>query len=162
MKAGSIQRFELNGFLLQYDCSGEMLLCRSLPGDRKLWIKKIDEGGIILDVVDSGELFLIAFEYDDTGGQFMAVNKSDGKTEWFIPGRAYMYRVFGGYVFLIFIDGNGDYHFIKSSISDGGMVWHHPVSMELTGYTIRNDYISLVFSDGRKETLDFETGELVR
>lgn len=152
----------MNDFLLQYDCSSEILLCRSVSQDRKLWIKKIEDGGIILDVVDSDDRFFIAFEFGETGGQFLAVNKSDGKTLWFIPGRAYMYRIFGDHIFLIFIDGRGDYFFIKSSTKEGGILWHHPVSMELTGYTIRPDYISLEYSDGRKESIDTGTGELIR
>ncbi len=161
MKAGSIQQFELDNFLLQYDFSSEVLLCKSATEHRKLWIKKIEEGGSILDVIGSGDLFFIAFEYGETGGQFLAVNKSDGKTRWFIPGRAYMYRIFGPHIFLIFIDGESRYYFIKSSMEDGGMLWHHPVNMGLESYSIKKDYVTLVYDNGSKEVLDMTSGEEV-
>ncbi len=158
MKAGSIQRFELNDFLLQYDFTAEVLLCKSISSSKNLWIKKIEEGGIILDVVEGDALFYMAFEYNDTDGLFIAVNKADGKTAWSIPGRAYMYRIYGNFIFLIFIDDEGRYFLIKSSCCAGGIIWHHEVDIDLAEYTIRNDYISLVYMDGRKEVIDMETG----
>ena len=158
MKTGGVQRFELNDFLLQYDFTAGVLLCKSISASKNLWIKKIEEGGIILDVVEGDALFFIAFEYNDTDGLFLAVNRSDGKTEWSIPGRAYMYRTYGEYIFLIFIDEDGRYFLIKSSCNSGGIIWHHEVDMDLAEYTIKKDYISLVYGDGRKEVLDTETG----
>ena len=158
MKAGSIQRFELNDFLLQYDFAAEVLLCKSLASGKNLWIKKIEDGGIILDLVEGDALLYIAFEYNDTDGLFLAVNKSDGKTAWSIPGRAYMYRLFAGFIFLIFIDEEGRYFLIKSSGTAGGIIWHHEVGADLAEYTIRRGYISLVYHDGRKEVLDMDTG----
>jgi hypothetical protein len=159
MKAGNIQRFELNDFLLQYDFTAGVLLCKSISLSKNLWIKKIEEGGIILDVIESDAIFFIAFEYNDTDGIFLAINRSDGKTAWFIPGRAYMYRVFGEFIFLIFIDEEGRYFLIKSSCAEGGIIWHHEVDIGLAEYTIRSDYLLLVYRDGRKEVLDMETGE---
>jgi len=70
-----------------------------------------------------------------------------------------MYRVFGEFIFLIFIDEQGRYFLIKSTCSSGGIIWHHEVDIDLAEYTIRNDYVSLVYGDGRKEVLDMETGE---
>jgi len=162
MKAGSIQRFELNSFLLQYDYSAGVLLCKSHPQGNNLWVKKIDEKGVILDIIDSDDLFFIAFEDDDVGGEFIAVEKTGGKTRWVIPGRAYMYRIYGSFIFLIFVDGDGKYFFIKSSRDDGGLVWHHAVDIGLAEYSIKSDYITLTYCDGRREVLDFETGEEIR
>ena len=158
MKAGSIQRFELNDFLLQYDFAAEVLLCKSIASGKNLWIKKIEDGGIILDVVEGDDFFYIAFEYNDTGGLFLAIKKSDGKTGWSIPGRAFMYRLYCGFIFLIFIDGDGRYFLIKSSGAAGGIIWHHEVGADLAEYTIKRDYVSLVYHDGRKEVLDMDTG----
>lgn len=148
----------MNDFLLQYDFDTGVLLCKSIPGAKNLWIKKIEEGGIILNIVEGDALFFIAFEYSDTDGLFLAVNRSDGKTAWSIPGRAYMYRIFGSFIFLIFIDEEGSYFLIKSSCSEGGIIWHHEVDIDLAEYTIRSDYVSLVYGDGRKEVLDMATG----
>lgn len=151
----------MNDFLLQYDFTASVLLCKSISAGKNLWIKKIEEGGIIPEVIEDDALFFMAFLYNDTDGLFLAINKSDGKTAWSIPGRAYMYRIFGEHIFLIFIDEEGKYFLIKSSCSAGGIIWHHEVDIDLSEYTIRNDYVSLVYSDGRREVLEMNTGNPV-
>lgn len=158
MDKNSIQRFELPGHLLQYDFSACMLLCKS-PGDgRKLWIKKFDDCGYIIDADEDDKNIYISFGYDDRSGVFVAVDKKNGLTRWSIPGRAFMFRVFSAAVFIIFSDAEGRFFLIKTSSADGSKIWHHQVEDSLHSYTINERTVRLDYYGGGTETLDSRTG----
>ncbi len=161
MDKDSIQRFELTGRLLQYDFSTCNLLCKSLSGGKNLWIRKIDDGGFIIDVDEDGKKFYLSFGLDDRSGEFIALDKDTGLTEWSIPGRAYMFRVFTGSVYIIFPDSDGNFFLIKTSSDDGSKIWHHNVDDRLHSYTINERTVTLEYYGGKREVLDSRTGMLL-
>lgn len=162
MNKESIQRFELSEHLLQYDYNTHTLLCRSLEEGKNLWIRKIEDGGFILDMNEDSDKIFISIESDEKRGQFLVLNKKDGTTSWFIPGKAYMFRLFLTSVYLIFVDGDNNFFLIKTETEDGTKIWHHPVNEGLSGYTINSEVVNLKYIDGSSETLCSSTGELLR
>ena len=161
MNKDNIQRFELSKLLLQYNLETYALLCKEKDNGKNLWIRKIEDGGFILDISEDNERIFIALESDDKSGQFLALKKIDGNIIWFIPGKAYMFRIFLDFVYLIFIDEDGNFFLIKVSAADGGKIWHYQVNEKLSSYTINKEIIELKYLDGNKEVLDSATGEPV-
>jgi hypothetical protein len=162
MNKESIQRFELDKIILQYDYLTYSLLCRSIKEGKNLWIRKIEDGGYILDVNEDMDKIFLSIESDEKSGQFLVLNKKDGSTRWFIPGKAYMFRLFLSSVYLIFIDGDDNFFLIKASSEDGGKLWHHPVNDGLAAYTINNEVVTLKYIDGSTEFLNSSTGLSLR
>jgi len=160
MKKESIQRFELTELILQYDYSNCNLLCRSLDEGKNLWIRKIEDGGYILDANDDGDKIFISMESDEKSGQFLVLNRRDGLTCWSIPGKAYMFRIYSNSVYLIFVDGEDNFFLIKVSSEDGTKLWHHPVNNGLSAYTINNEVVTLKYIDGTVETISSSNGIL--
>ncbi len=158
MNKESIQRFELNDFILQYDYRTYSLLCRSTDEGKNLWIRKIDDGGYILDANEDRDKIFISMELDEKSGQFLVLNKKDGLTIWSIPGKAYMFRIYLYFVYLIFVDGDDNFFLIKASSEDGKKLWHHPVNDGLHSYTINNENVTLSYVDGTTEILNSRTG----
>ena len=162
MSKESIQRFELTDHLLQYDYMTFSLLCRSINDGKNLWIRKIEDGGFILDVNEDDDKVFLSIESDGKRGQFLALNKRDGLTNWFIPGKAYMFRLYLDSVYLIFADGDDNFFLIKTASGDGSKLWHHPVNRGLTSYTINNEIVVLKYNDGSNEILSSSTGNSLR
>jgi hypothetical protein len=162
MNKESIQRFELTELLLQYDYMTYTLLCRNKGEGKNLWIRKIEGGGFILDMAEDRDKIFISIESDEKSGQFIVLNKKDGLTNWFIPGKAYMFRIFLNSVYLIFVDGDDNFFLIKAASEDGGKIWHHPVNDGLSAYTINSESVTLKYADGRTSVLSSSTGELLR
>jgi len=158
MNKESIQRFELAELLLQYDYLSNTLLCRSSVEGKNLWIRKIEDGGYILDADENEEKIFISMESGEKSGQFVVLNKKDGLTDWFIPGKAYMFRLYLNSVYLIFVDGDDNFFLIKASSEDGSKLWHHPVNNRLHSYNINNEFVTLSYNDGTTEILDSGTG----
>jgi len=154
----NIQRFELSELLLQYDFQTCNLLCRSLDEGKNLWIKKIEDGGFILDVNEDGSSIFISVESDSKSGQFLVLSKKDGTTNWFIPGKACMFRIFLNYVYLIFTDAEDNFYLIKTAAENGAKLWHHAVNDMLSGYTINEATVLLKYIDGSIEILSSSTG----
>jgi outer membrane protein assembly factor BamB len=155
------QIFRMDANLLYFDYSTNVLLCKDIENKRKLWIKKIDDPGIINDIVEDDNRFFVAFESGEKSGVFLAISKKDGSTLWDIPGRAYMYRIFLDYIYLIFIDDSGQFFLIKTAVRDGSLIWHHNVSQDLCGYIINPSVIILDYLNGHKEKIDIEKGSLI-
>jgi outer membrane protein assembly factor BamB len=160
MSKDSIRRFELTHLILQYDYQTHTLLCRNIDDGKNLWIRKIGDGGYILDVSEDKDRIFLSIETDEKSGQFLVLNKKDGLTDWFIPGKAFMFRLFINAVYLIFIDGDDNFFLIKTSAEDGSKLWHHPVHDGLSGYTINNDTVTLAYYDGSIEVLNSSSGEI--
>jgi outer membrane protein assembly factor BamB len=161
MSKDNIQRFELAKILLQYNLDTYTLLCKEKNEGRNLWIRKIEDGGYILDAGEDSEIIFIAIESGNNSGQFLALKKSDGNILWFIPGKAYMFRVFLDSVYLIFLDEDNNYFLIKASVHDGRKIWHYKINEKLSAYTINKNIVELKYLDSSKEILDSVTGELI-
>jgi len=158
---GTLQRFEFNGYLIQYDPGTSILLCKRMPEGKNVWIRKIEDGGFIAGAVHDEDNFYISIESGDTSGQFIAISKTDGSTRWIIPGRAYMFQLFRDSIYLIFIDENEKFYLIKAKTDDGSKKWHYKVDEELYQYTISTNRITLKYHDGRIDVLNSESGFLL-
>jgi outer membrane protein assembly factor BamB len=161
MNKDNIQRFELSKLFLQYNLETYALLCKSKDEAKNLWIRKIEDGGFILDAGEDNERIFIAIDSGDNSGQFLALKKTDGDMVWFIHGKAYMFRIFLNSVYLIFLDTNNKFFLIKVSVEDGQKIWHYQINEKLSTYTINEKIIELKYLDGNKEVLDNTTGEQV-
>jgi len=162
MSKESIQRFELTEHLLQYDYQTFNLLCRKIDEGKNLWIRKIEDGGIILDIDEDSDKIYISIETDGKSGQFLVLNKNDGLTRWFIPGKAYMFRIYSNSVYLIFVDGDDNFFLIKAASEDGSKLWHHSVNEGLAAYAINSNAVTLKYLDGSSEILSSSTGNLLK
>jgi hypothetical protein len=161
MNKDNVQRFELSKLLLQYNLETYTLLCKEKDKGKNIWIRKIEDGGFILDAGEDNERIFIAIESGINSGQFLALKKSDGNIIWFIPGKAYMFRILLDFVYLIFIDEVNNFFLIKVSVEDGKKIWHYQVNEKLSSYIINKRIIELKYLDGNKEILDTTTGEPV-
>jgi hypothetical protein len=162
MNKDSIQRLELADLLLQYDYKTFTLLCRNIGDGRKLWIRKIEDGGYILNVMEDKEKIYITLESGEKSGQVLVLKKTDGSTCWFIPGKAFMFRLFMDSGFLIFVDENDNFFLIKVSSDDGKKLWHHCVNDGLSEYIINQEEIILKYVDENIEVLSNSTGLSLR
>jgi outer membrane protein assembly factor BamB len=162
MNKDNIQRFELPEFFLQYNLETYTLLCKEKNTGKNLWIRKIEDGGFILDAGEDKERIFIAIESGDNMGQFLALEKTDGNIKWLIPGKAYMFRVFLNSVYLIFPDEATNFFLIKVSAKDGKKIWHYQVNEKLSSYTINDKIVELKYRDGVQEILDSKTGSLLK
>lgn len=162
MNKNTVQRFELADLVLQYDFTTYALLCRNAEDGRNLWIRKIEDGGFILEVQEDDAKVYISFESGEKCGQFIALMKADGSTCWFIPGRAFMFRLFMNSIFLIFTDENDDFFLIRVSADTGEKFWYHCVNAGLSLYTINSKEVILEYTDGNVEVLSSSTGLSVR
>jgi len=162
MNKNTVQRFELADFLLQYNYETYILLCRNLKDGRNLWIRKIEDGGYILEVQEDGARIYIILESGEKSGLFLALRKTDGSTCWFIPGRAFMCRLFLDSVFLIFADEIDNFFLIKISADNGEKIWHHAVNTGLSHYTINSREVVLEYMDENVEILNSSTGLSVK
>ena len=162
MSKDNIQRFELAKFFLQYNLETCGLLCKEKDEGKNLWIRKIEDGGFILDAAEDKERIFISVESGDNMGQFLALEKTDGNIIWFIPGKAYMFRIFLNSVYLIFPDEAKNFFLIKVSVEDGKKIWHYQVDEKLSTYTINDKIVELKYRDGSQEILDSTTGALLR
>ncbi len=155
------QIIRMDEHTLYFDCRSNVLLCKSIESGKKLWIKKIDDPGFLNGVIEDSSRFFIAFESGEKNGIFLTVNKNDGSTLWDIPGRAFLYRIFQDFIYLIFIDESENYFFIKVDILKGTIVWHHKVERDLCEYTINPSGIVLQYLSGKIEKIDIETGSMI-
>jgi len=158
MNKESIQRFELSELVLQYDFATYTLLCRNISEGKNLWIRKIEDGGFILEVLEDRDKIFISVESEGKNGQFIVLNKSDGFVCWFIPGKPFMFRLYSVYVYLIFADSDNNFFLIKAHVEDGSKLWHHQINQGLSSYIINNEIVSLKYKNGSTEILNSETG----
>jgi len=152
------QIFRMDEHVLYYDYHSGVLLCKSIESGRNLWIKKMEDPGIISGAIEDEDSFYIAFESGERSGVFLTLNKKDGATLWDIPGRAYLYRIFLDYIFLIFIDDAGTFFLLKVSVSEGTISWHHNVTEDLHEYVINREFLLLNYLSGKTEKIDIKTG----
>ncbi len=153
--------FRLEDILLSYDPEKSILLCKNKNG-KNLWAKKFIDIDIISEVEEDSDSLYISTELDEKRGQFVALSKTDGNTQWHIPGRALFQKIFGVNIFLIFIDDEERYYMIKVDKSTGEKIWYFRVDEDLSEYSLRNDRILLKYASGKEERISTETGKIIR
>lgn len=161
MDNNNSQIIRMDEHILYFDCRSSVLLCKNIESGKKLWIKKVDDPGLLNGVIEDSSRFFLAFEYGEMSGIFLTVNKNDGSTLWEIPGRAFLYRIFMDFIYLIFVDESDNYFFIKVDIFEGTIIWHHNVVADLCEYIINPSGILLQYLSGKTEKIDIETGCIV-
>ncbi|MBP7604500.1 MAG: hypothetical protein KBA15_11255 [Spirochaetes bacterium] len=156
---GTLQSYELESGILSFDFSKGILVCREPDeGRRKRWVKKLDGVARVGNITEDGERFYVACENGDANGQFLAVEKHTGETEWFIPGRSFLQLVYGEGLYLIFVDGSMRHYLLRVDTADGSTLWHHGVDEDLVEYSFRARTITLRYASGKSEFLDTESG----
>jgi hypothetical protein len=159
MKTLNIQTFEMENAVLRYDIDKSILTCRSKHNDRKLWIKKLNDLYSLSGVIEDEKNYYIACDSGEINGQFLAVKKKDGATEWFIPGKSFLHVIYNGFIYLIFADENDQFYLLKVYLSNGKSAWHHSVDRDLIEYTFAENKINLHYSSGKSEVLSVGNGK---
>jgi hypothetical protein len=153
------ESYDLQTATLTWDPDKSIVTCRD-KGEvrRKIWIKKIADAGFVTSVIEDGERYYLACESGDSQGTFLCVDRENGETLWYIPGRSFLQVVYEGFLYMIFIDEQGAYFLLKIDRADGSSVWHHRVDMDLCEYRFSTRRIRLFYESGREEILDGATG----
>lgn len=157
-----VQSFEMDNAVLRFDPAASILLCQSRvnPG-KKLWVKKLSQLSSISDIIEDEKKYYLACDSGEINGQFLAVQKKTGVTDWFIPGKSFMHVLFSGYLFLIFTDEYNKFYLLKVYLNTGKSAWFHTVDPDLNEYSFLNDRIILKYLSGKTETLAIRTGKLI-
>lgn len=157
-KAINIQSFELQKACLKYDLDKSILSCIN-KSEKKIWVKKLNSVDFIADIIEDKSKYYIACgagsEDDDSDriGQFIALNKKTGETEWFIPGKPFLNIIAYDYLFAIFADEDENFYLLKINPKDGTSGWNHPVDRDLKEYSFAKNRIFLKYASGREESL---------
>lgn len=155
------QRFEMKDHTLHYDTEKSILLCKSNAETKNVWAKKIHDIEGIHTVIEDEERYYLSCEYGERSGYFLAVDRANGSTAWYIPGLSLFNVIFEGYLFLIFIDDEGIYYLLKVDRSSGNKAWYHRINQDLAEYSFRRDRILLSYASGKVEKLSPKTGSLL-
>lgn len=156
--ATNIQSFEMKKTALRYDPLKSTLLCQA-AGGKKLWIKKLYDLNSISDIIEDGNRYYIACDSGENSGQFLAVAKPTGNTDWFIPGKSFLHVLYKGHLFLIFADEESRFYLLKVILSSGKSAWYHPVDSDLKEYIFADNHIKLYYTSGRIEIVSSNTGK---
>ncbi len=151
------QVFYLSTNVLRFDLLKRTLLCQSNDGNKNIWIKKI-EVDVIHTIIEDENNYYCSCGSDDKNGLFIAINRFNGDTNWYIPGRAFFHILFKKYLFVIFIDEKEFYYLIKVQPEDGSKLWHYEVDKDLQEYSFKNDRIRLSYKSGKVEKISPITG----
>ena len=155
------QNYRMEKFELRFDADKAILLCSSNESGKRQWAKKLNSIYAIGSVIEDNACFYISCESSDITGKYMALNKADGSTVWFIPGKAFMNVLFEGFLFLIFSDENNDFYMLKVDKKTGAKIWHHRVGNDLAEYSISRERILLTYGSGNKERLSLSKGAII-
>ena len=153
------QRFTLASHILEFDYVKGILRCMPLESGKVLWVKQLDDISDIGSVSENYGNFFLSCMIDETSGKFIALSKADGVTLWFIPGHEFLHVLHQESLFLIFIDNNGIYYFLKVDVKDGSPVWQRMIEPDLNEYRINENSIRLFYKSGKTEYIDRKTGE---
>jgi outer membrane protein assembly factor BamB len=152
------QIFEMKSGVLCYDGDKSILLCKVSGGDGGRWVKKINDINRIETIIEDGDRYYLSCQAGEIEGYFLAINKQNGETEWFIPGRSYFQLLYGGRLYAIFADEEKNFYLIKVDQTDGKKIWHHRIDDDLCEYSFRSDRILLTYESGKIEKLSPATG----
>ncbi len=161
MKTLNIQTFEMEDAVLRYDMDKSMLTCWSRFNNRKFWIKKLYDLNWISGIIEDNKKYYLACDSGEINGQFLAIKKLDGATEWFIPGKSFLHVIYKRYIYLIFADENDRFYLLKVYLSNGKAAWYHPVDRDLAEYSFADNKIRLHYQSGKTEVLSAGTGKSV-
>lgn len=153
--------FEMKSNILYYDIIKSILICKLTIDNKVLWAKKIEDSNLINDVDEDTNNYYVSCETSDAGGQFLAINKKNGTTAWYIPGRSYFQQLFNKYLYIIFIDGKDRFYLIKVDKCNGSKIWDHEVKEDLCEYSFRRNRILLKYSSGYIEKISPQTGVIM-
>lgn len=154
-----VQPFEMRETVLVYEPMKSILVCKESSGERKkLWVKKLLEGSVVLGAVEDDARYYVALQSGDASGQFMALERASGATSWFIPGRAFLQILFDCFLYLIFIDERERYFLLKVDPGSGSAVWHYSVEADLCEYSFTKKRVYLHYASGRREAVSLESG----
>jgi hypothetical protein len=159
MKTLNVQTFEMENSVLRYDMDKSILVCRAKYDDKKLWIKKLNDLHSVSGVIEDNKKYYLACDSGEINGQFLAIKKKDGATEWFIPGKSFLHVIYKGYIYLIFADQNDHFYLLKVHLSNGKSIWHHPVDRDLNEYSFTGNKINLHYLSGEREILSASNGK---
>lgn len=151
-------RFETEKHLLVYEPERSVLLCRMPEDNRLVWAKKISDILAIESVIEDKKKYYLACETDEFSGRYLALIKDNGVTAWSIPGRSFMHLIFGGFIYIIFIDEMGRYMLLKVDSDSGGKIWHHEVDADLVEYSFTRERILLKYACGKTEYISPGSG----
>ncbi len=155
------QVFEMKNTILRYYPDKSILVCHSKSkNNKKVWAKKLNNISYLSKIIEDNKKYYIACESGEVNGQFLALLKDSGSTDWFIPGKSFLQLLYDGYLYLIFVDDNDNYYLIKVRRENGSTSWHHNVDQDLFEYSFSKKKISLHYSSGKKESLSVRTGKI--
>jgi outer membrane protein assembly factor BamB len=158
--SGTQHFFQLEKISLSYDPEKSILMCKGENG-KNLWAKKLNDIAAISEIEEDPDTLFISSEIDEKRGQFIAISKDGGNTKWHIPGRALFQKIFGIFIYLIFIDDENQYYLIKVDRSTGEKIWYFRVDEDLSEYSFRNDRILLKYESGKEEKISTDTGKVI-
>ncbi len=157
-KHDNLQSFSMEDHVLRFDPYTSMILCLSRKENKKVWIKKLFDLSFIIHIIEDKNRYYLSCGSGETSGQFIAVKKSNGESDWFIPGRSFLSLIYGDFLYLIFNDEENRFYLIKAGISDGKSLWHYPVEDDLCEYEFKQEKLKLKYYSGRFEELSINTG----
>jgi outer membrane protein assembly factor BamB len=152
------QIFEMKSGVLCFDGDKSVLLYKKSGSGTGKWIKKINEINRIEPIIEDGDRYYLACQAGEIEGYLLAINKQNGETEWFIPGRSYFQLLYGGHLYAIFADEERNFYLIKVDQTNGKKIWHHRVDQDLCEYGFRPDRILLTYESGKIEKISPTTG----
>ncbi|MBN2040233.1 MAG: hypothetical protein JW864_09345 [Spirochaetes bacterium] len=159
----NVHYFNMEHAILCFDPGSSTLLCRSgRAGKKKLWIKKLNGLMEIFAIIEDNKRFYIACDSGDINGQFIAMQKDTGITDWFIPGKSFLHLLYKDFLYLIFSDESGQYYLLKVNLKDGKSVWYHPVDRDLNEYVFVDNKVKLNYLSGKSEAISIRTGKPAR
>jgi len=157
MAAPGSQNFTLAHDIIIVDQSKSILTCKHMAGNVR-WIKKLNDISYIASIIEDEAMYYAACESDEKSGRYLALDRDNGATLWDIPGKTFLNILYGGHLFLIFIDESDDYYLLKIDSATGKKIWHYRVGIDLKNYTITRDSIILEYVSGASETISTNFG----
>lgn len=152
------QTFHLKNKTVEFDSGKSILLCRDSFKNKNLWAKKIVDVSSIDDIMEDETHLFVNCMKDEKSGQYLALDKENGSTVWYIPGRSFLNVIFEAFVYLIFIDNHEKYFLIKVDKNTGTKIWFHEIRDDLKEYSFRSSQIVLKYESGATERLSPHTG----
>jgi outer membrane protein assembly factor BamB len=156
----NILSFKMDDSLLRFDLETSILLCQSKVNGKKQWVKKLNDLNVS-DIFEDNKRYYVVCDSGEINGQFLAVNKENGTTSWFIPGKSFLHVLYKGFLFLIFADEINRFYLLKVNIGSGKSAWFHPVDPDLFEYIFSNDAVKLKYFSGKTESLALKTGKII-
>ena len=152
------QTFHMETSTLIFNTKKGTLSCLTV-NEKKLWIKKLLSVYCISNIIEDKNKYYAACESGEIEGQFLALSKENGITEWFIPGRSFLHIIFERSLYLIFTDETNQHYFLKVNRSNGNTSWHHPVDEDLQEYNFNKQRVRLSYASGKTEMLSIRNGK---